>query len=504
MGIALVWLRLDLRLGNHAAFGAAARAGLEAVPVYVWSPEEEVPWEPGGASRWWLHHSLTDLAGNLRKAGGRLIIRRGNTAETLASLARETGAEALFFQRRVEPWARRQEAAVRRSLQKTGIRVTSLPPDLLIQPDTLRTVQGTPFQVFTPFWKAAERVTDPDSPGEPRPRLVNLAGLESLEPSDLGLLPVPDWAGGLRETWHPGESSALRQLEQFLTDAAGAYLDRRDRMDLAGTGRLSPYLHFGEISVRTVLRAARVALASNPAPGAARQIEGWIRQLYWREFAHYLLYHFPHLPEEPLRDEFRRFPWREDPGALKAWQQGRTGYPVVDAAMRELWHTGWMHNRARMIVASFLVKDLMIPWQAGARWFWDTLVDADLANNTLGWQWTAGCGPDAAPYFRVFNPVSQGKKFDPDGAYVRRWIPALAAVPTERIHEPWLLEPPPEGYCGALVAHDERRLLALSAYASIRGGQGASAASVSGSGISPVRTRSVSRGRDDIKRGTKT
>ena len=496
MGIALVWLRLDLRLEDHAAFGAAARAGLESLPVYVWSPEEESPWEPGGASQWWLHHSLTELAETLQRAGGRLIIRRGRAAESLASLAGETGADALFYQKRVEPWARRQETAVERALAGTGLRITALPPDLLIQPDVLRTVQGNPFQVFTPFWKAAERQTDPDPPAELRPRLAHPAGLASLQPSDLGLLPVPDWAGGLRESWRPGETTARKQMEEFLAAAAGAYLDQRDRMDLPATGRLSPFLHFGKISARTALRAARAALASNPTPGTARQIEGWIRQLYWREFAHYLLYHFPHLPEEPIREEFRAFPWREDTGALRAWQRGRTGYPVVDAAMRELWHTGWMHNRARMIVASFLVKDLMIPWQAGARWFWDTLVDADLANNTLGWQWTAGCGPDAAPYFRVFNPVTQGKKFDPDGAYVRRWIPALTAIPTERIHDPWLLEPPPSGYCRALVAHDERRLLALDAYASIRSGQGASAASASGSGSAPERPRSVSKSRN--------
>lgn len=481
MGIALVWLRLDLRLEDQAAFGAAARAGLEALPVYVWSPEEENPWEPGGASRWWLHHSLTELAEALRQAGGRLIIRRGCAAESLAAVARETGADLLLYQKRVEPWARRQEAAVDQTLAGTGLRTLALPPDLLIQPDVLRTVQGNPFQVFTPFWKAAMRQTNPDPPAEPRPRLACPAHLASLEPSDLGLLPVPDWAKGLRESWRPGEISARKQMEQFLSEAAGAYLNQRDRMDLPATSRLSPHLHFGEVGARTALWAARAALASNPAPGTARQIEGWIRQLYWREFAHYLLFHFPNLSEEPLREEFRAFPWREDPGALRAWQRGRTGYPVVDAAMRELWLTGWMHNRARMIVASFLVKDLMISWQAGTRWFWDTLVDADLANNTLGWQWTAGCGPDAAPYFRVFNPVTQGKKFDPDGTYVRRWISALAAIPPERIHEPWLLEPPPEGYCGAMVAHDERRLVALDAYAMVRGGQGASAASASDS-----------------------
>ncbi|HOK89119.1 MAG TPA: deoxyribodipyrimidine photo-lyase [Candidatus Hydrogenedentes bacterium] len=473
MGIALVWLRLDLRLRDHGGLGAAARAGLEALPVYAWSPEEEAPWEPGGASRWWLHHSLTALSEDLRRLGGRLVLRRGPAAEALATLARETNAEVVFFYRRVEPWARQQEARVQARLADMGIRVQPLSPDLLIRPDELRTTLGGIFQVFTPFWKAAERVTELDPAEEPLPRLACPAGLPSLSPSDLNLLPRPDWAGGLRETWTPGEAAGRRQLEAFLETSAGAYLDRRDRMDLAGTGRLSPHLHFGEISARTALRAARSALASDPTRGVARQVEGWIRQLYWREFAHYLLYHFTRLPEDPLREAFRRFPWREDEHGLRAWQRGRTGYPTVDAAMRELWHTGWMHNRARMIVASFLVKDLMIPWQAGARWFWDTLVDADLANNTLGWQWTAGCGPDAAPYFRVFNPVTQGKKFDPEGTYARRWIPALAEVPTERIHEPWLLESPPEGYHRAIVAHEERRALALEAYASLRDGENA-------------------------------
>ena len=497
MGIALVWLRLDLRLSDHAAFGAAARSGREAVPVYVWAPEEESPWEPGAASRWWLHYSLSALERKIREAGGRLIIRRGNTAETLCGLAREIGADSLFFYRRVEPWARRQERAVTERLEALGVRVVPLPPDLLVRPESLHTAQGGPFQVFTPFWKAAEKLADSDSAAEPLPRLVDNANIFGLKPEDLDLLPVPDWAGGLREHWQPGEDAARKRLDSFLDADASAYLDRRDRMDMAGTGRLSPHLHFGELSARTALRAARSALASDPTPGAARQIEGWIRQLYWREFAHYLLYHFPRLPEHPLREEFARFPWRDDPAALRAWQRGRTGYPVVDAAMRELWHTGWMHNRARMIVASFLVKDLMVPWQEGARWFWDTLVDADLANNTLGWQWTAGCGPDAAPYFRVFNPVTQGKKFDPDGTYVRSWIPALADVPAERIHEPWLLEPPPRGYRRAIVAHDERRALALAAYATVRGGQGAPAAAALEAGKRSNRRRSVFSGRTD-------
>jgi deoxyribodipyrimidine photo-lyase len=298
----------------------------------------------------------------------------------------------------------------------------------------------------------------------------------SLELAELELEPKIDWAAGLRETWHPGEAGARRQLETFLEGHLEAYSADRDRPDHCGTSRLSPHLHFGEISARQVWHAAHKASAGNP-----QAAEPYLRQLAWREFAHHLLFHYPATPGEALRGEFRRFPWRMDAKGLKAWTGGKTGYPLVDAGMSELWHTGWMHNRVRMVAASLLVKDLLIPWQEGAAWFWDTLVDADLANNTLGWQWCAGCGADAAPYFRIFNPVLQGEKFDPRGEYVRRWIPELARVPDEWIHKPWqtpglvLAEAGIElgkQYPAPIVAHEAARQRALAAFARMRHNQG--------------------------------
>jgi len=312
---------------------------------------------------------------------------------------------------------------------------------------------GRPYQVFTAFWRACQAMPEPGVP-LPAPECIPAPERwpESLAIEELGLDPIPDWAGGLREVWTPGEAGAMRLLREFLARADG-YADERDRPDRAGTSRLSPHLHFGEVSARQVWHAAR-------------GVEPYLRQLGWREFSAHLLHHFPHTATEPLRPEFRAFPWRMDAAALRAWTRGRTGYPLVDAGMRELWHTGWMHNRVRMVAASFLVKHLMIPWQEGAAWFWDTLVDADLANNTMGWQWCAGCGADAAPYFRIFNPVLQGEKFDPEGAYVRRWVPELADVPARFVHKPWLAPEPPREYPAPIVDHDFARLRALAAYRS--------------------------------------
>jgi deoxyribodipyrimidine photo-lyase len=286
-----------------------------------------------------------------------------------------------------------------------------------------------------------------------------------------------DWAAGLRAAWTPGEAGAKDALARFLLEALPDYAEARDRMGVAGTSRLSPHLHFGEVSPRQIWHAAAALQWQGGKGGTARGAEKFVAEVGWREFAHHLLVHFPHTPDAPLRGEFARFPWREDPAARRAWQRGRTGYPVVDAAMRELWTTGWMHNRARMIVASFLVKDLLLPWQDGARWFWDTLVDADLASNTLGWQWTAGCGADAAPYFRVFNPVSQGTKFDGNGAYVRRWVPELARLPDGALHAPWDASPAElraagvslgRDYPACIVDHAEARERALAALASLK------------------------------------
>jgi len=417
---------------------------------------------------------------SLRRRNSRLILRRGPLIPALLDLCRVTGARRIVFGRRYEPAARHQEVQLLRRAGAAGIECQGHNTALLFEPWEVRTRAGGPFRVFTPFYRSClERAGDlvpapaPPStlPGPGRwPRAIPL--------SALGLLPRHDWAAGILAAWKPGEEAARRKLKRFLADPILRYQIERDRPDHAGTSRLSPHLHFGEVGPRSLWQAARQRAASARQDGILREVEGWLRQLIWREFAYHLLYHFPETTDQPLNPTFRRFPWARSGRNLKAWRRGRTGYPLVDAGMRELWTTGWMHNRVRMVAASFLVKDLLLPWREGARWFYDTLVDADLANNTLGWQWCAGCGADAAPYFRVFNPVSQSEKFDPEGAYIRRWVPELASLPEDSIHRPWevrpTLFPAPGGDAGPsypdpLVEHAEARKRALAAYASLRG-----------------------------------
>lgn len=459
----VVWFRNDLRLADHPALWTAAAAGA-VVPVYIWSPEEEGGWAPGGASRWWLHQSLRGLAGALEAAGSRLTLRCGRTADVLAAVARETGARRVVWNRRYEPAAAAVEREVERRLRGGGIDAASYPGNVLFEPGSILNGSGRPFQVFTAFWKACQAAPPPAKP-LPAPERIPAPERwpESVALERLGLEPKIDWAGGLREAWKPGETGARRRWREFRGSGLPAYAGERDRPDHSGTSRLSPHLHFGEIGARQIWHEA--------PPGE------FLRQVAWREFSYHLLHHFPRTAREPLRPEFARFPWRVDGKALKAWTRGRTGYPLVDAGMRELWHTGWMHNRVRMLAASFLVKHLLIPWQEGAAWFWDTLVDADLPNNTMGWQWTAGCGADAAPYFRIFNPVLQGEKFDPEGAYVRRWVPELAGVPDQWVHRPWEAPPLALAAAGAtlggtyphpIVEHEAARKRALEALASIR------------------------------------
>lgn len=423
----LVWFRQDLRLRDHPALSAAAAGGRPVIPAYVHSPEEEGEWALGGASRWWLHHSLAGLDLELRSRGLRLLIRRGTAAECLRELAAESGAEALFFSRRWEPAAGLQEEAVSEKLKALGLAVQAFDGTLLFAPSSVQRAAGGPYQVFTPFWRACLQLADPD-PVLPAPEMLRgpRRWPGSLPLEALQLLPQPDWTGGLPAAWQPGEAGAQRRLMAFVTEGLVGYEVGRDALGQEGISRLSPHLHFGELSPRQVWQAV------DGLPGG----KAYLRQLGWREFAHHLLHHFPHTPTRPLRPEYAVFPWLEDASALRAWQQGQTGYPLVDAGMRQLWQSGWMHNRARLVAASFLVKHLLIPWQEGARWFWDTLVDADLANNTLGWQWTAGCGADAAPYFRIFNPARQGARFDPQGKYVRRWVPELERLPDAWVHRP--------------------------------------------------------------------
>jgi deoxyribodipyrimidine photo-lyase len=468
--VTIVWFRRDLRLDDNPALAAAAARG-RVVPVFIWAPEEEQPWEPGAASRWWLHQSLESLAAALTKAGAPLVVRRGPSLEALRKLARDVGATHVAWNRRYEPAVVKRDTAIKQALAADGLDVESFNGGLLYEPMHVATKEGKPYQVFTPFWRTLLARPEPAEPVAAPRSLRAAAEVKSLAIGSLGLLPGIDWAATMRQTWQPGATGAKRRLEAFLADRIGGYATERDRPDHEGTSALSPHLHFGEISPRRVWHAVREAAGGKPAARLAGGAEAYLRELGWREFASHLLFHFPHTAEAPLRADYARFPWARDAVGLRAWQRGRTGFPVVDAGMRQLWATGWMHNRVRMIVASFLVKDLRISWLEGARWFWDTLVDADLAANTLGWQWAAGCGADAAPYFRIFNPTSQGTKFDPDGAYVRTWVPALARLPTAAIHEP--ADDPAalaaaritlgRDYPEPIVDHAEARLLALEA-----------------------------------------
>ncbi|MEP7353560.1 MAG: deoxyribodipyrimidine photo-lyase [Acidobacteriota bacterium] len=424
----LVWLRQDLRLSDNPSLNAAMERGSPIVPVFIWSPQEEGNRPLGSASRWWLKQSLEQLNAALRKRGSRLVIRSGPVLDTLLTLSKETGANAIFWNRTYEPAAIARDRELKHTLRERGLTVNSFPGNLLFEPWTLANSTGQPFRVFTAFWKACLKSPAPASPSSaPDTILAPASWPNSEQDLDLDSDTKVDWAAGLRESWQPGEASALKQLTVFLDHAVVPYATERDRPDHPGTSLLSPYLHFGELSPRQIWHAA----VGRPDAAA------FLRQLVWREFAHHLLFHYPATPDQPLRSEFLHFPWRLDEASFKAWTRGQTGYPIVDAGMRQLWHTGWMHNRVRMVAASFLVKHLLIPWQEGAAWFWDTLVDADLANNTMGWQWVAGCGADAAPYFRIFNPTLQAERFDPDGAYVRRWVPELANLPNEWIHQPW-------------------------------------------------------------------
>jgi deoxyribodipyrimidine photo-lyase len=451
------------------------------IPVFVWSPEEESGWPPGAAACWWIHHSLTSLADDLRRRGSRLVFHRGSVVESLRELCRETGAGRIVFHRRYEPAACAQEEKVLTAFPPhaaNGPRAERHASALLFEPGEITTKEGRPYQVFTPFWKACLARPAPATP-LPAPRTVPgpTRWPRSLDLADLGLEPKIDWTAGLRDAWQPGEAGAKTQLAAFLDTALAAYPQDRNRPDHPGSSRLSPHLHHGEISPRQVWHGVRDHAARGRAPGLLAGAEEYLREIGWREFAHHLLVHFPHTVDRPLRAEFAAFPWARNRTGLRAWQRGRTGYPIVDAGMRELWSTGWMHNRVRMVAASFLVKDLLLAWIEGARWFWDTLVDADLANNTLGWQWTAGCGADAAPYFRIFNPVAQGERFDPDGAYVRRWVSELASLPTDRIHRPGDNITSTRGPAGArigktypvpIVDHAAARARALAALAVVR------------------------------------
>ena len=436
MSNAIVWFRNDLRLADNPALQAALDAGFTPIPVYIHAPAEEGDWAPGAASNTWRHHSLRQLDEALRARGSRLLLRQGPSKQALLDLVRETSAVAVFWNRKYEPATQPRDADIKQALKAEGLQVESFNGVLLFEPWTLATQQGGPYKVFTPFWRNALgqwRTRELMDAPVAMPALPPALASETLQA--FGWLPALGWEKGFWDTWQPGEAGAHDALEVFIDGALRGYHSDRDRPDRVGTSLLSPHLHFGEIAPWRI--CAELEKSRNAANSS--DMDAYIRELGWREFAYHLLHHFPHTTNHNLNPRFEHFDWvSADDAQLQAWQRGNTGVPIVDAGMRELWATGTMHNRVRMIVASWLTKHMRQHWLHGARWFWDTLLDADLASNTLGWQWVAGTGADAAPYFRVFNPVTQSQKFDPDARYITRWVPELAALPVSARFAPWL------------------------------------------------------------------
>lgn len=449
----IVWFRQDLRIHDNPALEYAALRG-SIIPIYILDDELPGQWKLGGASKWWLHHSLQALSNSLKSKGHRLHIFTGDSQQILNDLQHQTQADTVVWNRCYEPFSIERDKKIKESLTSVGVNVKSFNASLLFEPWTIKNQQGNFFKVFTPFWKhCLQQSIAPLSLSEncldsAVPFLETLDIAVRLD--DLKLLPIhPNWA--TRFDWNPGEFSALEKLNDFFETAVVSYKEQRDYMDKNATSMLSPHLHFGEISPRLIFQRCQELLALGQ--GDLTGVHHFLSELGWREFSYHLLYHFPELPTEPFRPEFNRFEWDNNLEDLKKWQQGKTGFPIVDAAMQELWQTGYMHNRARMIVASFLTKNLLIHWRCGAEWFWDTLVDADLASNSASWQWVAGCGVDAAPYFRIFNPITQGEKFDPDGIYVKRWIPQLQNLDVKYIHQPWAAPLPVLKNAGVRLGH---------------------------------------------------
>jgi deoxyribodipyrimidine photo-lyase len=429
----ILWFRQDLRLADNPALDHAMRTGRPVIPVYILDDGPAVR-RIGAASRWWLDGSLRALAGDLRERGAPLVLRRGDSEAELRRLIDETGADTVFMNRRFEPDAFLHDADIAHALKADGIECHGYNGSLLARPGAVRTGSGGPYRVFTPFFRALLDAATPPPPLPAPAAIETVSGLASESLDDWALRPTaPDWAGGF--DWTPGEAGAAAALAAFVERGLKTYAKGRDHPAEPAVSRLSPHLHWGEIHPWRAAQAARRAATDGRVSPA--ESEKFVAELGWRDFSAQLLHHFPQMTDTAFRPEYDRMPWRDDPAGLEAWKRGRTGYPIVDAGMRQLWTTGWMHNRVRMIVASFLVKDLLIDWRAGEAWFWDTLVDADLASNVQNWQWVAGSGADASPWFRIFNPVVQGQKFDADGRYVRRWVPELARLPDRWLHAPW-------------------------------------------------------------------
>ncbi|MCB1783434.1 MAG: deoxyribodipyrimidine photo-lyase [Alphaproteobacteria bacterium] len=443
---AILWFRKDLRLSDNPALYQAITQGYAILPIYIHDGNAPGEWPPGGASKWWLHHSLTALNHSLNE---NLCTFSGDAQEIMTRLVKQINADAVFWNRATTPWQEAQDKSVEKLMDKMGIECQTYNASLLREPPDLLKDDGTPYRVFTPFFRAGYLNRDEPNMHQNAPDHIPFAPRpEACQPlSALGLLPKIPWYKEMKTQWQPGEDGAQKRLKAFLKTGLKGYAELRNRPDMENISRLSPHLHFGEISPRTVwYEATGYALANN----LESDLETFRSELGWREFSHTLLHHNPDLPKEPLQTKFKAFPWENNPHHLQSWQRGKTGIPIVDAGMRQLWREGWMHNRVRMIVASFLVKNLRLHWHHGQDWFWDCLVDADLANNAASWQWVAGCGADAAPYFRIFNPVTQGEKFDPKGTYVRKYVHELREMPADYIHKPW---DAPQGICAMANLH---------------------------------------------------
>lgn len=469
----IVWFGHDLRLGDNPALRAAVDRGEPIVPVFLWTPDEEGEWAPGPAARVFLHHTLASLMTDLETDGLRLIIREGGRSlPLLRELVGETGAGAVYWNRRYEPARVEVEAEVERSLGRDGVDAQSFKGSLLFEAEEVKTLEGNPYKVFTPFSKMARSLEAPRKP-RPAPGRDRMRGPAAWPKhaglDELGLRPGHPWGEKVIWHWPVGEEAARRRMHRFCRGPIFEYKTLRDRPDLDATSQLSPHLHWGTVSPWQVWEAGRDAEEAAETDGQRKSCFAYLNEILWREFSYHLLCHFPDVPNENLRRNFDDFPWAWNTEGLAAWKRAKTGYPIVDAAMRQLWETGWMHNRLRMIVGSLLTKDLLVHWLEGARWFWHTLVDADLASNTQGWQWTAGCGADAQPFFRIFNPTTQARRFDPDGDFVRKWVPELAGLEGGAIHEPWeagMFVDYPE----PIVDHKSARDAALAAFEEVKGG----------------------------------
>ena len=410
--------------------------GFQPLIVYIHAPHEQSPWAPGAANLTWLHHSLQRISRDIARLGGRLLVAAGDSLAELERFQVLSKAEALYFSNLYEPMLQARDAKVQRAFEKKHIPVHRFNSALLFEPWQIQTGAGTPYKVFTPFWRNALSQMQLRAECKAPSQLYDMPDITGLEVDDLQLLPEKTWHAGFWQHWQPGEEGAHEMLEIFCDSAIKGYKEQRNLPDRTGTSKLSPHLHFGEISPQQIWRQVERLRVSETERDDVRHFGS---ELGWREFSHHLLHHFPHSSEHSLNPRFAGFEWaKTEPAALARWQRGQTGIPIIDAGMRELWHTGWMHNRVRMIVASFLCKNLRYHWLEGAKWFWDTLLDADLANNSQGWQWTAGTGCDAAPYFRIFNPVTQSERFDPKAVYIKRWVPELAGLPVPLVFSPWL------------------------------------------------------------------